>query len=218
MSGDTESLSALDRFIARTSPMVMVPKESALKQMEEPGHRYLAARDGTYLEVSRQWCSAVLPIGRTVVEMPFGAVQPRFALKCGRAPASLLKEFRRLAQAACPLEAAAWITWTQPAHEGTAGTWALRVLEATSVSTDHIAYVSPELAAREHLVVDIHSHGKHPAYFSRQDDEDDSEGSHVAIAVVLGNVDAERSYAMRLCAGGVFTSIGELHEVFDADR
>lgn len=65
-------------------------------------------------------------------------------------------------------------------------------------------------------MLDIHSHGRLPAFFSGTDDEDDSDVSVVKIAAVLGNLDGAVSTTMRLCACGAFQHIGELNEILNA--
>ena len=52
------------------------------------------------------------------------------------------------------------------------------------------------------MVVDIHSHGWAPAFFSSTDDADDR--GAMKISLVLGNLDRARpSSAMRLCMAGL---------------
>lgn len=51
--------------------------------------------------------------------------------------------------------------------------------------------------------MDCHSHGRHPAYFSSTDNQDDRHD--VKMALVIGNCDRSNpSVAARLCAKGLF--------------
>ena len=59
------------------------------------------------------------------------------------------------------------------------------------------------LAEREHLAIDLHSHGLAPAYFSATDDQDDA--GAVKISGVFGNLDQPvPTVALRLCLLGLF--------------
>jgi PRTRC genetic system protein A len=74
----------------------------------------------------------------------------------------------------------------------------------TSLSSyGSLKYEPPALAGEEQLVMDCHLHGKHPAYFSSADNEDDRHD--VKMALVIGNCDRPNpSIAARLCATGLF--------------
>jgi PRTRC genetic system protein A len=55
-------------------------------------------------------------------------------------------------------------------------------------------------------VIDCHSHGTHPAFFSSTDDEDDRH--ETKFAFVVGNcASSVPSMAMRLCAKGIFEDV-----------
>ena len=67
----------------------------------------------------------------------------------------------------------------------------------------HIDYDEIRLQEGEHLVVDMHSHGDMPAFFSGEDDRDDA--GAMRFSVVVGNIGSETpSSQMRLCLAGVF--------------
>jgi PRTRC genetic system protein A len=78
----------------------------------------------------------------------------------------------------------------------------LERLEELSTGCSHVRYMRPVLDEDEHLVVDIHSHGRLAAFFSSEDDRDDR--GEFKIAGVVGNCDRERcSTTFRLCANGL---------------
>ncbi|WP_407675356.1 Mov34/MPN/PAD-1 family protein [Paraburkholderia sprentiae] len=59
----------------------------------------------------------------------------------------------------------------------------------------------PALVGNEVLVMDCHSHGRHPAYFSSTDNDDDRHDAKMAL--VIGNRHrATPGIAVRLCAKG----------------
>jgi PRTRC genetic system protein A len=70
-------------------------------------------------------------------------------------------------------------------------------------------YERPELGPDEVLVVDCHSHGRHPACFSTTDNEDDKHD--IKFALVVGNCSSPvPSFAMRLCAKGIFEEVSRV--------
>jgi PRTRC genetic system protein A len=103
-----------------------------------------------------------------------------------------------MAREAHPRETGAWIVWSP-------STRAFRLAPVVILSHDagSLKYSAPSLAGDEVLVMDCHSHGKHPAYFSSTDNEDDQHD--VKMALVIGNCDRPNpSIAARLCAKGIF--------------
>jgi PRTRC genetic system protein A len=79
----------------------------------------------------------------------------------------------------------------------------LDVLEA---SPERIHFQRPQLQEGAWLVMDFHSHGRHRAFFSAQDDADDA--GEVKLAAVLGNLDAASpSIALRACLMGAFAPV-----------
>lgn len=188
-----------DGALHALTPTIMVPKFEAFAPLDAAGHRFLAAADGLWMEVRRAWLYARLPVAlQEGVPMPYGTVTPALELCFGKVPKGMLAEFVDMARAALPNEAAATVIW----NEGT-GAIRLQPLEAISASRDHITYKASELEYGEHEIVDLHSHGSSPAFFSSQDDADDA--TAVKIAGVVGNLDKpEPTYAFRLCALGRF--------------
>jgi PRTRC genetic system protein A len=70
----------------------------------------------------------------------------------------------------------------------------------------HVKTILPILAEGEHMVLDIHSHGRFPAGFSPVDDKDDRGENKVAF--VVGNLDKETvTMDSRLCLEGLFLSL-----------
>lgn len=211
---DIELLKQIDAYVLRTSPVVVVPRAEPLAPLTEPGHRYLVGEGGLYMEFRRVWCHGTVLLAASGLALPFGQVKaPQFELTCGRLPGAQIRRFVERARAVYPLETAAWITWNEHAlpHQDP---WALIDLPASSASGDHVTFERPLLAPGQHLVLDIHSHGRHAAYFSKQDDEDDKDQSVVKLAAVVGNLaNPEMSSCMRLCAQGFYQPIGGLNEV-----
>ena len=191
-----------DWALQQTCPVISVPKFGALGPMHESGHRLLIAADGLWLEVRRPWLQVRLPLAcQSCFTVPYGALTPVMQLSFGQVPPALKQRFLVEAQAALPNEHVAWLIWDAQDDGLT-----YQSLKAIERRPDRIQYHSPRLTESESLAVDIHSHGRLPAFFSRTDDEDDR-GAY-KLAIVVGSFgDDELSVAMRLCLGGWFIDL-----------
>mgnify|MGYP001387690588 CR=1 FL=1 len=116
---------------------------------------------------------------------------------CPPIPLALFERFAGMARESCPLEAAGWITWNEVSNE-----FAFREVGVREASASRIHFDRPRLGEGEHLVVDLHSHGRSSAFFSGTDDEDDR--GEVKLSVVLGRCDQKLVTAQRLCLMGMF--------------
>ncbi|MCK6376879.1 MAG: PRTRC system protein A [Zoogloea sp.] len=193
----------MDTYIARTTPTLPMP-HGPFEALAQPGHRFLVAREGLYLEARRRWLHAVLPLAASPVALPYGsatAVQG-MQLLCNSIPEALLREFEQLARAALPLEAAAWVVW----HE-TSRRFRLQPLVALEATATHLQYTRPILDDGWELVLDLHSHGALGAFFSTQDDADDRASGEVKLAGVVGRVGQAPEWRFRLAACGVFKEV-----------
>ena len=204
-------LDARDLFQQSLTPVVVVPKFSELAPLTTPGHRYLVAEDGLWLEVRRAWLWARMPLqyayAEDMVLLPFGRLaephidfapplQAHYTFD-GDDLSRLQTLFLHDARQALPDEFAAWGVWDEKA-----GRLVYRPLVATEASPGGITFSRPRLEDHEHLAVDLHSHGALAAFFSATDDDDDR--GEVKIAVVVGTLDQEPTFATRLCALGLF--------------
>lgn len=191
-----------DKLIQALTPTVMVPRFEPLQPMERPGHRFLVAADGLWLEVRRSWLYARRRIVRqNEVAMPYGALEPAVTFLCPPIPIALVQQFSALARRSCPQEAAGWVVWNE-----TTGAFVFKQVEAIDASAGHIRYHRPQLAEGEQLVMDWHSHGSGAAFFSGTDNKDDR--GEVKVSGVLGRCDQERvDMAIRLCLLGTYINL-----------
>ncbi|MCK9985400.1 MAG: hypothetical protein AzoDbin1_01872 [Azoarcus sp.] len=191
-----------DKLIQALTPTVMVPRFGAFEPLERPGHRFLVADDGLWLELRRSWLYARQRIAaQSQVAMPYGQLEPAITFLCPPIPAAFVQQFSALARRSCPQEAAGWIVWNEVTCE-----FAFREVEALSASAGHIRYHRPTLADGECLVMDWHSHGSSKAFFSGTDNRDDR--GEVKVSGVLGCCDQERvDMALRLCLLGTFIKL-----------
>ena len=194
-----------DRLLQDLTPVIPLPRfGKALAALNVPGHRYLVAEDGLWIEVKRAWLSMRARIADAVdVALPFGrAADPEHNIQGTYAfsdddLARLQTLFLHDARAALPDEFAAWGVWNERTR-----IIEYRPLVAIEASPGGITFSRPRLEDHEHLAVDLHSHGTMAPFFSATDDADDR--GEVKISVVAGNLDTEPSFHTRLCLLGLF--------------
>lgn len=192
-------MNPVDAALQAHTPAVMVPKHEALAALDRPGHRFLVSRSGLWVEAVREWCRIVWPVsaGKAEVQLPFGEVEASVELRFGRLPEWAIDRFVEQARAAYPMETAGVVVWC-------ARTDAFRYVacEEISASRGHVKSQWPALGTGECVVMDLHSHGALPAFFSGQDRADI--GSEIVVAAVVGRVDQPRpEIAISLFACGL---------------
>lgn len=191
-----------DVLLQNLTPVIPVPRFSPLAPMEKPGHRYLLARDGLWLEVYRPWIHGRVPLATCEFSgehrLPFGELEQSIEYRFGAEDLQRLQAL--FAYDACktlPNEAAAWGVYDEKS-----GRLEYRALLADAASATGITFQRPRLADHEHLAVDIHSHGAGPAGFSTTDDRDDL--GEVKISLVAGGLGGQVEWESRLCLLGVY--------------
>lgn len=191
-------MDARDLALQSVMPTVMVPSYSNFQELDEPGSRLLMAGNGIWLEVRRAWMHMRARVSQLPIPVPYGLVTPELRFPFVKPPRSLVSQFIEEARTRLPNECAAWVTW----HAVT-GIWKLKMLDERSSGTEHVITDLPTLEEGEHLVIDVHSHGKLPAFFSDEDNRDDR--GECKIAGVVGNLDTTNVTAkFRVCANGLF--------------
>ncbi|CAM2158359.1 PRTRC system protein A (plasmid) [Pararobbsia alpina] len=193
-------MNPIDQTLQMSFPTVMVPRRESVAPMVGLGERLLAASNGVFIEIVRPWVHIVRRIASFQVRtaIPYGVAEEVTELLCGKVPGDVISEFARLAQEASPKETGAWIVWSEMTRR-----FRMVPVQILSHSEGHLRYDRPEIEADEVLVIDCHSHGRGPAFFSRTDNADDAHD--VKFALVLGHCDTDRfSAALRLCAKGIF--------------
>lgn len=196
-------MNRLDSVMQSVCPAVMVPRHEALTPMNGPGHRFLVAADGVYLDLARSWLRLTTLTAASAVAMPYGSVAERVDFGFGADFACLVARFIDEARSACPIEHAAWLVFDESARQ----------LDYSPVhvawgSVGRVRYHRPTASATRHPAVDLHSHGRMPAFFSATDDVDDTDDAKLAI--VVGNLgDEVVSVAARLIAAGLCIDYSE---------
>ncbi|QET04021.1 PRTRC system protein A (plasmid) [Cupriavidus pauculus] len=192
-----------DMALQQSFPSVMVPRFGEVAPMGGSGERLLIAANGVFLEIVRPWIRVVRLLGkfehRTAI--PYGEAVEVTELLCGCVPPDVIGEFAVMARAAYPNETGAFVVWNCRTHA-----FRLMPVRVLDQGMGHLKYERPTLADDEVLVVDCHSHGGHPAFFSSTDDTDDRHD--VKFAFVMGSCNAVvPSLALRLCAKGIFENV-----------
>lgn len=194
----------LDIAHQAVSPTVMVPLYGELTPLNKNGHRFLAACNGLWVEVRRPWLHLVWPLAtQQEFPMPYGKVEKKTELTFGKIPVDLIAQFVADAEAAFPNEFGAWLVWDDYAKQLN-----YRAMRSIDAGPGHLVAERPEIAEHESLAVNLHSHGRYPAFFSPDDDIDDRH--EVKVAGVFGSFGGEKmTTAFRICTGGGFINLGD---------
>ena len=187
-----------DTALLRACPCVAVPRYGELAQAEF-GQRVLVASNGVFLEVRRAWLDCVVRISelRDTPPLPYGALAERISFTFGVIPVALLDEFVAVGRDALPDEVAGALIYDRCNN-----TLRLAVHDAIHAGPADVRYRMPALGPGEELAVDLHTHGRLPAFWSATDDADDQ---GVKVCGVFGDVQRESpSAAFRLAINGAF--------------
>lgn len=179
----------LDTALAAASPLV--PNLYAgLPEVPEGQKQIVGAADGLYVRAATPALSVCARIADA--KLPYAPLVQSIRPKYGPIPLTLLHDFVEWAQISRNREIAAVIETYGPGY-------CLRRLEPTSASGAHITYDDTQVED-DALVVDLHSHGKMPAFFSSTDDESDLSRRGPYIAAVVGECGTRDIVSFRLVA------------------
>lgn len=190
-----------DLVLQLSMPTVSAPMYSTFEASNRSGERIVVAGNGLFIEITRVWGHFIRRIGDHSMQLPFGEIQEVTTLHVPPLPRHLLAAFNTHAQVNAHTEVGASIVWR-------VSTNAFRLVLSTPTRStgDLLDYEIPPLEADEHLVVDLHSHSRHRAFFSPQDDKDDKFA--VKFSYVVGNCNlAVPTMEMRLCLKGIFQQV-----------
>jgi PRTRC genetic system protein A len=197
-----------DAALLAACPAIAMPRHGELPPLKT-GQRIVVAANGVFVQLPLPWLDCVAPCGSldARLPLPYGTLTPRLMLSFGVIPAELLRQFVRLARQSAPDETAAVIVHCTR-------TKALRLVACETISADRVRviYRTPPLAATEQAVVDLHSHGDAPAFFSAQDDLDDRA---IKLCGVFGRVHSRHPEArFRLAINGLFIDLCDRWDEF----
>jgi PRTRC genetic system protein A len=181
-------------------PLGKSPALDALRGARS-GHGLAVGADGVMLILRRPWLALDVPITPPIAAyLPYGSIgAPRADLRCGLIPHEYLNEILDHFRAALPNEAAALVLWNEET-----GAFTVNLPDIDEATPSRLVYRTPALPPDWHMVCDIHSHGRGPAFFSATDDADDAHATKISL--VFGRLDQPEGpmMASRLCAGGMF--------------
>jgi PRTRC genetic system protein A len=169
-----------DQIVFGETPTLMQPLHGeALPKPETGKHRFVIASDVLYVEA-----------------MPYGIIgSVGVRLVNGQIPKRILQDVCEKTLLCGECEWAGLVVWDKIRCE-----YALYEPDTISFSTRHISYRNV-LSDEYELVMDLHSHGRMPAFFSKTDDKSDLSGFY--IAGVVGNCDSgEPTFATRIVVNG----------------
>ena len=190
-----------DVALQRACPRVPVPRFGPLDDAEL-GQRVLVASNGIFLEVRRSWLQCIVRIGdlHRTPPLPYGSLTERIAFTFGVIPIALLEEFIAIGRNGLPNEVAGALIYHR-----TTNSLRLAIHDAIKAGPTEIRYRMPVLGADEEVAVDLHTHGRLPAFWSSTDDADDQ---GVKVCGVFGNLHHETpSAAFRLAINGQFREL-----------
>jgi PRTRC genetic system protein A len=183
---------SMNAVIGSMFPTLVMPREGPLESATKNGTRYVVARDGLWREVTLPWVTVLHKIAHSDFVLPYGPADEAVLVRCGPIPSELRIKFVLDAKAAMPNEMAAALIWISEDQS-----WRYEQRIGISATAGHVEYQEVQLAEGEYLVLDLHSHGTFPAFFSAEDNRDDA-GS-MKFSGVIGNLHASAmTAALRL--------------------
>lgn len=186
----------MDEALLKAFPLLAAPVSGMQQPAADFGTRYVVGRYGVSREVTLPWIRVCQLIAPSALTLPYGVMADAVEFRCGPIPGEVVREFVAHAKQAQPLEIAGVFLWNE-----TDDSWRYARREAKTASSSHIEYDEVRAGDGEHIVVDVHSHGLHAAFFSAEDDADDA--GAMKVSLVLGNLDRDRPTSkMRLCMAG----------------
>ena len=188
-----------DAAVQATCPVRAVPRYGDLP-VHASGQRMLLAGNGLFVQMKTPWLDCTTRVAEAGMRLPFGSLDETISFAFGVIPVGLLERFIEQARLALPNETAGALIFNVRT-----GGLRLAMHEAVAAGPAHVSYRIEELPDDELLAVDLHSHGRLPAFWSAEDDRDDQ---GVRVCGVFGNLDRERPTArFRLVLNGLFKDL-----------
>ncbi|MCK6375979.1 PRTRC system protein A [Zoogloea sp.] len=190
-----------DQALLASCPVVAAPRFSPLPDMAN-GQRIIVASNGWFVQTRLDWldCITALSLDTPAMRLPYGEVREHLRFSFGQLPIPLIEAFVAHGRKHLPDEAAGVLIYSR-------GTGRLRLAfcEAVRASPVRIDYRRPPMADDETVAVDLHTHGRAPAFWSADDDRDDQ---GIKVAGVFGLLDQPKPMArFRLVINGLYQDL-----------
>jgi PRTRC genetic system protein A len=208
-------MDARDAALQAACPVVIAPRFGALPDMS-PGQRLVVAANGLFVQVKLDWLDCLhclTPQGPQGLglPLPYGEVAERLRFRFGVLPIRLIEQFVEAGRRALPNEAAGALIYSQSGKA-----LRLALCEAVRCSPTRIDYRVPAMAEDESVAVDLHTHGRLPAFWSGEDDRDDQ---GIKVAGVFGRLhEATPDACFRLVINGLYRALPHPWETSATDR
>ncbi|MFL6600803.1 MAG: PRTRC system protein A [Steroidobacteraceae bacterium] len=191
-----------DRILIAQTPLLPAPTFAPLPPVPLGVREYLGAADGLYVRTRHHALSVTAKLADA--SMPYGILSSEVRLPGGLIPYELVREIQRAALAHHPKEWAGLVHWSEVEQR-----YQLTVPRVVSDSTGHISYDTRDLDP-ERLVLNVHTHGGHPPFFSRTDDESDAAGCYFACVLGFCQSPATLRACVRLVLDGHAFAVSRL--------
>lgn len=190
-----------DQALLAACPVVAAPRFGALPDMPN-GQRVIVAANGWFVQTRLDWldCITALGLDAPAMRLPYGEVREHLRFSFGPLPIRLIEEFVAYGREHLPDEVAGVLIYSRRT-----GGLRLDFCDAEFASPMRIDYRRPPMAADETVAVDLHTHGRAPAFWSADDDRDDQ---GMKVAGVFGLLDQPKPMAcFRLVVNGLYKTL-----------
>ena len=190
-----------DQALLAACPVVATPRFGKLPEMAN-GQRIIVARNGWFVQTRLDWLDSITALGldAPAMRLPYGEVQEHLRFSFGPLPIKLIEEFVAYGREHLPNEVAGVLIYSR-----STGRLRLEFCDAEWSSPVRIDYRRPPMARDETVAVDLHTHGRGPAFWSADDDRDDQ---GIAVAGVFGLLDQPAPMAcFRLVINGLYKTL-----------
>lgn len=190
-----------DQALLASCPVVAAPRFSPLPDMAN-GQRIIVASNGWFVQTRLDWLDSItaLSLDAPAMRLPYGEVREHLRFSFGQLPIPLIEAFVAHGRKHLPDEAAGVLIYSR-----STGRLRLAFCEAVRASPMRIDYRRPPMADDETVAVDLHTHGRAPAFWSADDDRDDQ---GIKVAGVFGLLDQSRPMArFRLVINGLYQDL-----------
>ncbi|WP_060987126.1 PRTRC system protein A [uncultured Acidovorax sp.] len=192
-----------DQALLAACPVIAAPRFGALPDMGN-GQRIIVARNGWFVQTRLDWLDSIAALGHGSLPMrlPYGEVAEYLRFSFGVLPIRLIEAFVVASRESLPNEAAGVLIYSRRT-----GQLRLAMCEPEQTSPVHIRYRRPAMADDETVAVDLHTHGRAPAFWSGEDDREDQ---GIKVAGVFGLLDRPRpSACFRLVINGLYVPLNK---------